>query len=195
MRPVAAFAAVFLLMALAACTVGPNYQRPIVNTPTTYRGEAPRQAPAADVASLGDEKWSAVFQDEELQKLIRTALERNYDVRIAATRVVQAQAQLGITRADQFPSVNGGASVSGIRSPSIPGVFNGYQYLADVLSLSASWNLDFWGKQAAIIARANLLANNGDEIILDLSTPISCAGLSSRTWRPRTSSFANSIWN
>jgi multidrug efflux system outer membrane protein len=161
MRPVAAFAAVFFLMALTACTVGPNYQRPIVNTPTTYRGEAPRQAPAADAASLGDEKWSAVFQDEELQKLIRTALERNYDVRIAATRVVQAQAQLGITRADQFPSVNGGASVSGIRSPSIPGVFNGYQYLADVLSLSASWNLDFWGKyrRATEAARANLLAS------------------------------------
>src|SRR6185437_4524112 len=162
MRRVAALTAAFLLMGLAGCTVGPNYKRPVVNVPTTYRGEPPPgQSAAAIAASLGDEKWWAVFQDQELQKLIRTALERNYDVRIAATRVVQAQAQLGITRADQFPSISGGAGVSGTRSPAVPGVFNGYQYLADTLNLSASWNLDFWGRyrRATEAARANLLGS------------------------------------
>lgn len=161
MRRVAALTAVFLLMGLAGCTVGPNYKRPTVNVPTTYRGEAPGQPAAAKTVSLGDEKWWTIFKDEELQKLIRTALERNYDVRIAATRVIQAQAQLGITRADQFPSVSGGVGVSGTRSPAVPGVFNGYQYLADSLNLSASWNLDFWGRyrRATEAARANLLGS------------------------------------
>lgn len=161
MRRVAALTAVFLLMGLAGCTVGPNYKRPTVNVPTTYRGEAPGQPAAAKTASLGDEKWWTIFKDEELQKLIRTALERNYDVRVAATRVIQAQAQLGITRADQFPSVSGGVGVSGTRSPAVPGVFNGYQYLADSLNLSASWNLDFWGRyrRATEAARANLLGS------------------------------------
>ncbi len=161
MRRVAALTAVFLLMGLAGCTVGPNYKRPTVNVPTTYRGEAPGQPAAAKTVSLGDEKWWTIFKDEELQKLIRTALERNYDVRVAATRVIQAQAQLGITRADQFPSVSGGVGVSGTRSPAVPGVFNGYQYLADSLNLSASWNLDFWGRyrRATEAARANLLGS------------------------------------
>jgi multidrug efflux system outer membrane protein len=148
-------------MGLAGCTVGPNYKRPTVKVPATYRGEAPGQSAAANAASLGDEKWWTIFKDDELQKLIRTALERNYDVRIAATRVVQAQAQLGITRADQFPSVGGGVGISGTRSPAVPGVFNGYQYLADSLNLSASWNLDFWGRyrRATEAARANLLGS------------------------------------
>lgn len=161
MRRISAFGALCGFVALAGCTVGPNYKRPIVNTPTTYRGTAPSQSQGATATSLGDEKWWSVFQDQELQKLIRTALDRNYDLRIAATRVVQAQAQLGITRADQFPSVSGGASISGTRSPAIPGVFNGYQYLADALNLSASWNLDFWGRyrRATEAARASLLAS------------------------------------
>ena len=64
--------------------------------------------PNASSASLGDQKWWDVFQDPQLQQLIRTALQQNYDVRIAATRVLEAQAQVGITRAGQFPTVNGG---------------------------------------------------------------------------------------
>src|SRR5580704_119367 len=102
---------------LIGCTVGPNYSRPSVDVPGAYRGVAPdasdqsdakpqqQQAAQPAVQSLGDEKWWEVFQDHDLQDLIRTALKNNYDVRIAATRVLQAQAQLGITRADQFPSV------------------------------------------------------------------------------------------
>jgi len=66
---------------------------------------------------LGDEKWWDVFQDKELQGLIRTALKNNYDVRIAATRVLQAQAQLGITRADQLPSLSAGGNITSQRSP------------------------------------------------------------------------------
>src|SRR5260221_14285926 len=94
-----------LAIMLTGCTVGPNYKRPAVNVPTVYRqpdvdaatnkpaANAPDQSapatttpPSNAAASLGDEKWWEVFEDKELQGLIRTALKNNYDVRIAATR-------------------------------------------------------------------------------------------------------------
>ncbi len=146
------------LILLASCTVGPNYKRPVVNAPAVYRGEATGQQSAQ---SLGDEKWWTVFQDQELQKLIRTALTQNYDVRIAATRILQAQAQVIMARAGQFPEASVGPNVGGVRSPGIPGVFKSYSYLADELSISGSWNIDFWGRyrRATEAARASLRAS------------------------------------
>jgi multidrug efflux system outer membrane protein len=110
--------------------------------------------------SLGDEKWWEVFQDQELQGLIRTALKNNYDVRIAATRVLQAQAQLGITRADQLPSLSVGANVTSVRNPK-SGPIPSYELTQGQVSTSAAWNLDFWGRyrRATESARATLLAN------------------------------------
>src|SRR5258708_1754620 len=116
----------FLLSAIAVllsgCAVGPNYKRPTANVPTGYRGAMPAQ-PAT--ASLGNEKWWDVYQDPVLTQLIHTALQQNYDVRIAATRVLEAQAQLGITRANQFPSASVGAGgfrhwTLNLRLPSVP---------------------------------------------------------------------------
>jgi multidrug efflux system outer membrane protein len=109
---------------------------------------------------LGEEKWWDVFEDKELQSLIRTALKNNYDVRIAAARVLEAQAQLGITRADQFPSLSAGGNVNSVRNPKI-GPFPGYEVTQGELTASAAWNLDFWGKyrRATESARATLLAN------------------------------------
>jgi len=111
-------------------------------------------------ASLGDEKWWDVFQDQELQDLIRTALKNNYDVRIAATRVLEAQAQLGITRADQYPSLSVGDAVADQRSPAI-GPIPSYEVSLGQVTASAAWNLDFWGRyrRSTEAARANLLAN------------------------------------
>jgi multidrug efflux system outer membrane protein len=123
---------------------------------------APANGGAANnpVASLGDEKWWEVFQDQELQNLIRTALKNNYDVRIAATRVFQARAQLGITRADQLPSLGVGGNITSIRNPTI-GPIPSYELTNGQLTANAAWNLDFWGKyrRATEAARANLLAN------------------------------------
>lgn len=146
---------------LAACTVGPNYNRPKVEVPAEYRGPEPAESPAAGAASLADEKWWDVFQDKELQGLIRTALSNNYDVRIAASRVLQAQAQLGITRADQFPSLSGGANITSVGSPTI-GPIPQYEFTSGEVSASALWNLDFWGKyrRATEAARANLVASD-----------------------------------
>src|SRR5689334_14715337 len=90
---------------LIGCKLGPNYKRPKIDTPSVYR-DADQPIASGAGASLGSEKWWAVFQDPELQQLIRTAIAENYDVRIAASRVLQAQAQLGITRADQLPTIS-----------------------------------------------------------------------------------------
>jgi multidrug efflux system outer membrane protein len=108
---------------------------------------------------LGDEKWWEVFQDKELQGLIRTALKNNYDVRIAAARVLQAQAQLGITRADQLPSVSVGGNITGEQSAT-SGPIPSFQTSFGQANAVGSWNLDFWGKyrRATEAARANLLS-------------------------------------
>lgn len=144
----------------AGCTVGPNYKRPVANVPVTYRGLTAEEAAKVDTASLGDQKWWEVFQDEQLQSLIRGALQQNYDVRIAATRVLEAQAQLGITRSNQFPSVSAGAEIATQRTAKTV-VFPATEETAGELTLSAAWELDFWGKyrRATEAARANLLAS------------------------------------
>jgi outer membrane protein, multidrug efflux system len=147
---------VFLL--LTGCMVGPQYKRPPVTVPDAYRGLAPDAGPQA-AASLGDEKWWMVFQDLQLQGLIREALSQNYDVRIAATRVLQAQAVLGITRADQFPTITGGVSSSNQRFPATR-VTPAFETSPSEVNLSLFWELDFWGKfrRATEAARATLLA-------------------------------------
>jgi outer membrane protein, multidrug efflux system len=147
---------VFLL--LTGCMVGPKYKRPPVTVPDAYRGLAPDAGPQA-AASLGDEKWWMVFQDLQLQGLIREALSQNYDVRIAATRVLQAQAVLGITRADQFPTITGGVSSSNQRFPATK-ITPAFETSPSEVNLSLFWELDFWGKfrRATEAARASLLA-------------------------------------
>lgn len=159
------FLPIFLAtISLTGCTVGPNYKRPTVDIPASYRAPAPdattQAAPATTGKDLGDEKWWEVFQDQELQGLIRTAVKNNYDVRIAATRVLQAQAQLGITRADQFPAVNVGGNITGEQSPKI-GPVPSFQTTLGQVNASGSWNVDFWGRyrRATEAARANLLAS------------------------------------
>ena len=146
----------FLL--LTGCTLGPKYKRPAVTVPDSYRGLAPDAGPQT-AASLGDEKWWTVFQDEQLQTLIREALAQNYDVRIAVARVLQAQAALGITRSNQFPTISGGAAANNVRYPQTK-LIPAYETSANQLNLSLFWELDFWGKfrRATEAARANLLA-------------------------------------
>jgi multidrug efflux system outer membrane protein len=146
------------LLIFTGCAVGPKYKRPPVTVPEGYRGLAP-DAGQQTSASLADEKWWTVFQDPQLQQLIRTALAQNYDVRIAATRILQAQAILGITRADQYPTITGGASAANIRGQRTK-VLPEFETSANEVNLSLAWELDFWGKfrRATEAARASLLA-------------------------------------
>ncbi|HUK36238.1 MAG TPA: efflux transporter outer membrane subunit [Vicinamibacterales bacterium] len=146
-------------LGFVGCTVGPNYRRPLVDVPPAFRGEAPTPS-SANTASEADESWTEVFTDEALQSLIRTALVQNADVRVAAARILEAQAQLGITRADQFPTVTAGVDVLGER-PSVALGFPPENVLAFQLQGSLSWELDFWGRfrRATEGARAQLLAS------------------------------------
>jgi multidrug efflux system outer membrane protein len=143
-------------LASAGCLTGPNYKRPPVDAPAAFRG-APAGTPAA--ASIADERWWQLFDDETLQQLVRDALEHNYDVQMAAARILEAQAQLGIVRADQFPTVNGGVDVLGQR-PSVALGFPARNIAAFEVQASSAWELDFWGKyrRATEAARAQLLA-------------------------------------
>jgi multidrug efflux system outer membrane protein len=145
-------------MSTAACTVGPNYKRPMVTVPDGYRGAT--EAPAPDAASIGDQKWWDVFQDDQLRALITTAVRQNFDIRIAAARILQAQAQLGIVRADQFPSVDANAGVARERLAKTP-QFPAVQINALQVGVATTWELDFWGKfrRASEAARAELLAS------------------------------------
>jgi len=154
-----------LLLALCACKVGPNYKRPTLNVPDQYRGLAPdattQQAGGGE--QFGEMKWWAVFQDETLQALIKEALANNYDLKIAATRVLQANANLGITRANQFPSVNGSFGITNERNQLYP---NSPTF--DTAALSLSYIVDFWGqyRRATEAARATLLATQyGQQVV------------------------------
>ena len=153
----------FLLLAIAVllsgCAVGPNYKRPTVSVPTDYRDSMAAQTAAAP--SLGNENWWQVYQDPVLADLIHTALQQNYDVRIAAARVLEAQAQLGITRANQFPSASVGADIFSQQNAKTSNQFPPYQVNAGQLNLSVIWNLDFWGKyrRQTEAARAQMFAS------------------------------------
>ncbi len=156
-----------LLLATAGCAVGPNYKRPLVDVPSNFRAEpASSSTPEAATTTLGDEQWVEIFEDATLQRLVQEALQNNLDLRTAAQRVLEAQAQVGITRSQQLPSVNGGASYSALQIPSSLAGKNSDGSTANSffngggLSASAAWNLDFWGlyRRQTEAARAELLA-------------------------------------
>ena len=91
---------------LSACTVGPNYHRPVVQTPAAFHGSSDSQQTQAQTESFADLPWWQVFHDPQLQELIRRALKQNYDLQLAVERVNAARAQVGIVRSNQFPQVS-----------------------------------------------------------------------------------------
>src|SRR5690348_6931408 len=93
-------------LSLAGCMVGPNYKRPAVATPQQFRG-APAGGTSQGAAtpdSIAETKWFDLFQDDTLKQLVTGALEKNFDLRIAAERVLEARAQYGISRANLWPT-------------------------------------------------------------------------------------------
>jgi outer membrane protein TolC len=98
---------------ISGCMVGPNYHRPVVQTPTAYRDLSENPQAQAQAASYADLRWWQVFQDPQLQELIRTALKQNYDLQLATERIIAARAQLAITRSSLFPQVQGGGNFAG----------------------------------------------------------------------------------
>ena len=155
---------VLIAAAFTGCTVGPNYRRPTVQTPTTFR--APTPLPPNEPASLADLKWFEVFKDERLQELERTALMQNYDLRDAVARVEAARANVGIVRSEQYPNFAADAQLSTTRSSRdgalpLPAGFVRNQnrtFGAATLNL-LSFEVDIWGRlrRATEAARAQLL--------------------------------------
>jgi outer membrane protein, multidrug efflux system len=154
--------AVVLLVSIigaCGCVVGPNYKKPKVDTPGVYRGLTSEEAAKGDTKSFAEQKWWDVFQDEQLKELIKTALQQNYDLRRAGTRILEARASLGITRADLFPTISADASALNQRTARqkvIPPI----ETNTNRIGLDFNWELDFWGKfrRATEAARANLVA-------------------------------------
>jgi multidrug efflux system outer membrane protein len=155
---------------LSACTVGPNYHRPVVQTPTAFHGPRETQPAQAQGESFADLPWWQVFHDAQLQELMRTALKQNYDLQLAVERVNAARAQVGIVRSNQFPQVSldptfsGGKNEQGIKS-------NIFSLAADVV-----FQLDLFGRyrRATEAARAQLLGTQDAQqtVILTLVSDV-----------------------
>jgi multidrug efflux system outer membrane protein len=156
-----------LLAAAAGCTVGPKYKRPDYPTPPAFRGADDASVISEAQGSLGDQQWAQVFREPELQDLIRKALTNNYDLRIAAQRILEQQAQVQITRSQQFPTLSVGGNAIGVDIPALSKITgsSGSNSISSPIvdgafSLSAAWNPDFWGlyRKQTEAARATLLA-------------------------------------
>lgn len=147
-------------VSMAGCKVGPKYVRPNYTAPPAFRGAD--DAPVSNNAktSFGDEQWSAVYREPELQKLISKALANNYDLRIAAQRILEQQAQVTITRSQQFPSITVDGTGIGAALPSSLGSQIPSPLVNGSINVSAAWTPDFWGlyRKQTEAARARLLA-------------------------------------
>ena len=151
-----------ILILLNGCAVGPDYERPPVSSPIEFRGQTgtPATAPAAapggtaaaeapaagaEAASLADQAWWDVLQDETLRGLIDEALRNGYDVRRAAWRVEEARANAGLARSEFFPQIQGEAGWTRGRVSEFVSPFPGTLDLTNV-NVGFSWELDLWGR-------------------------------------------------
>jgi len=143
-----------------------KYQRPTVQTPDTFRG-IDSTSPTGQ-ASIGDLKWFEVFQDEALQKLVRTAMDQNYDLRLAVARINQARANVGLARSNQFPQFNVGADITTTRESAsafpIPGFTGLSTTFGEAFLNLLTFEVDLWGRlrQQTKAARAQLLSSEED---------------------------------
>jgi len=155
---------------LSACTVGPKYQRPVVQTPAAFRGPSEPQQAAAQTESFADLPWWEVFHDPQLHELILTALKQNYDLQLAIERVTAARAQVGIVRSNQFPQVS--------LDPTFAGGKTEQNIKSNIFSLAADlvFQVDLFGRyrRATEAARAQLLATQDAQqtVILTLVSDV-----------------------
>ena len=172
MKRLAPFMFAMLVSGLSAgCKVGPNYHRPIVQPPTAYRDLSENQQVQAEAASYADLSWWQVFQDPQLQELIRTALKQNYDLQLATERINAGRAQLAITRSSLFPQVQGNGNFGGGKEHNFQ---TNYNFLT--LTADAAFQLDLFGKlrRATEASRAQLLATEDarETVILTLVSDV-----------------------
>lgn len=149
---------------LASCKLGPDYKRPQAPVPAAYRA-AVRDPNLPPATSLADTMWFDLFRDDQLKHLIQTALQQNYDLRIASARVLQSRALYGITRADLFPTINADVSGTSFRPSesaafTFPDVVTAKTNNFTSLGLNLGWEIDVWGRIRRLTeaARAEFLA-------------------------------------
>lgn len=153
------------LVVLSGCAVGPNYQRPALDTPTGYRTAASDTNTPAGAKSLADLGWWDAYDDAQLKAYIAEALTNSWDIQIAAARVLQAEASARVTRAQFFPTVSAGADWTTARAsengPSgVPTGVNPQRDYGSVYGTMAGYEVDLWGRIRRMneAARAQLLA-------------------------------------
>lgn len=158
---------VVMAAALAACSTNPAYQRPAVAPPDTWRQSDSKQSsawPAAD--------WWSAYRSPQLDDLISQALRQNFDLAAAVARVRQADAQIRIAGAALLPSVALGGEVSRERQPGTRSRSGASETSTlQQVSLNASYEVDFWGKNRAALtgAKASALASRYDRDTVALS--------------------------
>lgn len=182
MRSITLTTAVSLLL-LAGCAAGPDYHKPEIVSPPAWTIELQQAQDTANTA------WWGQFNDPVLNELITSALKENRDLRIATARVEEFYGRYGATRADLFPQVGYGAGAARLQAsekgplalaPGTSTIYNTYQ-----AQLSASWEIDLWGKvrRASEAAQADLLsaedARSG--VILSLVTSVATAYIDLRS--------------
>ena len=145
-------------LATTACTLGPDYRRPPLPVPAEFRGLGPENP--VDAGSIGDLSWWALFDDQALQALLRRALQANYDVRVAAARILDARARVTIARSFQFPDVRASATAPYTHIQGAPDSLQFRDVFAPAAGLDLAYEADLWGRyrRGTEAARAELLA-------------------------------------
>jgi multidrug efflux system outer membrane protein len=161
-------------IALAACTVGRSYKRPVVAVPEQFYGQAAQE----QAASLAGVAWFDLFRDPTLRSLIDEAMRNGFDARVAASRVEQARARYGIAGAARYPSVGYGATyeyghTSKFATPS--DITGGIL----AVNVNVGWEIDLWGRIRRLneAARAGYLATEEGRraVLLSLSSEVASA--------------------
>lgn len=160
------FAAIGIALSLlAGCAVGPNYKRPAVDSPDAFRRSATDTNAPSGTNSFADLGWWETFRDPQLTAYLAEALTNNWDTKIAAARVLQAEAIARITRSQFMPTINAGGDLVTSRTSEkgptpIPTGLNPRQEYGDVFLSMPAYELDLWGRirRANEAARAQLLA-------------------------------------
>jgi multidrug efflux system outer membrane protein len=170
-RACAIFAAISASTLMIGCMVGPNYHRPAVPAPGVFRDLSDNPQVQGQATSFADLHWWQVFQDPQLQELIRTALKQNYDLQLATERISAARAQVAITRSSLFPQVAANSNFGGGKDPTSQATYNILTLTAD-----AAFQLDLFGRlrRATEASRAQLLATEDarDTVILTLVSDV-----------------------
>ncbi len=167
----ARLATISIAVLLASCVVGPDYERPGIETPEEFRQRI------SVGASISNTPWWQLFQDEQLERLIIIALEESKDLAIATARLDETRARLGFVRADQFPRLDGVADASrgNLLGQFLPGagIQNNY-----VLAAELSFEVDLFGKlrRSTEAARAELLASEDARATVLISLIADVAG-------------------